>query len=767
MSTTRYQRRPERPRLDLDEPAWNERIDSIRMWIKRITESTEPLPVQVGAIWGPRGSGKTSLLRSLLSERTSSDTRPLSALNNLHLPSPDAEAKQDTRQPARSNNDDDRFFQPDLIDDDKAEDLFAHLLTFIRRNYGPLREAKGLESCLKILAEQSFRERFLNYDKDIATSSDDLLERLYERLRDQSTFSQSLRKRLHEAIATPVRAHSDSRPSRSWYLLLIDDIDLVPHRGPELLSLIHTYLRDLPFIVILAADREQLVAHTAVHLARRHGREDRSLALQTLAKQIPYEWPVPQPTSSAALDDFYDRAKRTDMLPGEPLGPTIEAALKRASTILQAGWIRYQAQRAQDSEPDTVSPWGTRPEEYPRQFIPRNWRAINRAYNRLATRREELDIDRSARNDLVENLGIRDELLTPFLTIFAVLDAHIPELALADALERDPGEFHRSLAGHLHNESHERVPLDRLRPPWLDGRMISHARELLVRFTTAWDIMRAASTYVDRRVRAVYAFSVVADAFKELSAPEVDLAGLFPALEQPQPYHIDKSDGTTRPDAARLRQLIDEPDLRDDLSTIPPYAALYPRAPLSLVAWLGWYLRQRPGHLVVLGLFGGLLSPYSAASSELRRDADEPSILQRPIALTFPGDAEDAAAPAQRRLDEAFILLDIRPNSDSSSRALPLWSIDQKPVYPEHTYKLASNPGFQITPENLHDILTDVLWLFRSLRDERGITRFHLALATSAPLAFFVGREIHGFIPIDLYEHDPGTSSYRFVTTLE
>ncbi|MBK8230636.1 MAG: SAVED domain-containing protein [Candidatus Eisenbacteria bacterium] len=107
------------------------------------------------------------------------------------------------------------------------------------------------------------------------------------------------------------------------------------------------------------------------------------------------------------------------------------------------------------------------------------------------------------------------------------------------------------------------------------------------------------------------------------------------------------------------------------------------------------------------------------------------------------------------------------PPSARSQRPRPAALVARGPADPPRTPLQARlQPRLRDHPENLPLILADVLWLFRQLRDERAVTRFHLALATSAPLAFFIGRELHPFIPIDLYEHDPDTSSYRYVTTL-
>ncbi|MBK8230637.1 MAG: hypothetical protein IPK72_08660 [Candidatus Eisenbacteria bacterium] len=219
------------------------RLDSLEGWIDHLLNSKEPR-LHVGAIWGPRGSGKTSLLLSL------AEKLRLNKPKQLILPAPDPQTKEQCSTAAKRPHD--QLFAPDLLDDTNGDHLFSHLLKFLGKNYHGLR-GEALKSPLEHLTQHRHFDDIKSYTVDTATSSSKLLEQLTDRLSERATFSAELRKALSAAI-----------PPNGWYLLLIDDIDLVPHRGPELLTLLHTYLRDLPFIVLLAADREQLVEHTAV-----------------------------------------------------------------------------------------------------------------------------------------------------------------------------------------------------------------------------------------------------------------------------------------------------------------------------------------------------------------------------------------------------------------------------------------------------------------------------------------------------------------------
>ncbi|HFE47362.1 MAG TPA: ATP-binding protein, partial [Nannocystis exedens] len=74
-----YPRRPERPTTNLDSPDWKARITSVTGWIEKIVENDEQL-LHIGAIWGPRGSGKTSFLKTLCKQL------PKETLNKLRIP---------------------------------------------------------------------------------------------------------------------------------------------------------------------------------------------------------------------------------------------------------------------------------------------------------------------------------------------------------------------------------------------------------------------------------------------------------------------------------------------------------------------------------------------------------------------------------------------------------------------------------------------------------------------------------------------------------
>ena len=769
-----YPRRPEKPNPDLKAPEWQTCLNSLQEWINHIVpeepkENKEP-QLHVGVLWGPRGSGKTSLLLNL------ADKLGRNKREQLILPAPDPQTKEQRSTAARRPLD--SLFAPDRLDDTNGDHLFSHLLKFLAKNYQDL-GGEALKDPLERLTRHRHFDDFKSYTVDTAPSTLTLIGSLTEQLSDRATFSAELRKALSEAI-----------PSDSWYLLLVDDIDLVPHRGPELLALLHTYLRDLRFIVLLTADREQLVEHTAVLLESRHGRTDRSLALQTLAKWIPYEWHVPQPSTTDCRRSLFDQQSDGESLPGS-LGEKLLANLKDARPRLANGWSRYIKQKEaaekersrredhNDSDPPPIDHtlrtpplWLKQPEKLLDQFIARNWRAVNRTYNRLATLQETQENDEQKTLSLIDEIGIHRNLLLPFLTAFTALDAHIPELGLQDALERAPNRLRVDIPRISIDSNSQQItpdrtlapaPLDRLGPPWLSGRMVHYARARLRDLATLWEIMAAYEPIEDT---SVYGIGIGQRALSDLHNLRDQL--VMSGLEYRGPILISRDeDSTDRPSPAAVERLLKEPSFIEELAKIPPNSALFPRIPLSSATWLGWHLRQRPGSPVVLGLYDGLLTPYRVNSGEIVKDSTEPILLAQPIALTFPADTDASPETTENRPNEAFILLDIRPQPDLSGRALPLWSQAGKQIRPGHLYKLASNHGFEITPKNLPLILADVLWLFRQLRDERAVTRFHLALATSAPLAFFIGRELHPFIPVDVYEHDPHTSSYRYVTTLE
>lgn len=733
----RYPRRPERPRPDLDSPAWLERLESVADQIRAIVDGGRE-ELHVGAIWGPRGTGKTSFLETLY--RRLSDDRGLEA--KLILAKKDSESKVESKRPP--------LFAPDLIDDSNGDHLFAHLLHFLKECF----DFSGqLDGPLRLLTEHQFHEDFKGFESETATSKEALKTELVERLTTRATFSSKLREAIRESIQA-VSSRTDSDAKR-WFLLLIDDIDLVPHRGPELLTLVHLYLRDLPFIVVLAADREQFVEHTEVHLASRHGRHDRALALQYVAKQVPYEWTVPLPGPQERLEDLLDRSDK-DSHKGMLFGHKLEGDFRsETAELLSNTWARLPR------GPGSNTSWKTAFAEH--MLAPR-WRAINRTYNRLAALREYPGTIAAWQ----ERIGVPATLVHSVLSAVVAIDEKHPQLALWDAFESDTEEVISNLLSLLPDDdvlprsapasdvSNVGAPRDRLCPPWYVGRELIAARRTLTVLAEFLKAARRTSNHAFRVILALTA-SRLTDARKEL----LDSDSLTPTdASNLRELDLSKYSARGRPTADEIASML--PVLNESPELVDPECdTIYPRAPLSLALWLGWHTRQRARPLAVIGLFAGKMSTFRVDSEMIDRRRREALELERPIDLTGEAPPEGAA----RRADEALVIIDVRPEPDSSSRAPNLWR-GEASVFPGQLYKLVSPRGFILSEDNLAEVLADVLWLLQELR-ESGVKRFHLALATPIALAFFIGRELHPFIPVDLYEHDPETSSYRYVTTLK
>lgn len=765
MSTQLYPRRPERPKSKLDGEDWNQRLTSLTSWIKEIirdgSSDDSAKHLHVGAIWGPRGSGKTSLLETLLGHLGQH------LIERLSLPARDPEPKKPERPP---------LFVPDLIDDANGDHLLAHILTFFQEHYKQLKDPACLNEAMQLLTAHSHSREFEAYEKDVAPSAEKLKEALVIRLSARSIFSKKLRESISKGI-----------PPGLWYLVLIDDLDLVPHRGPQLLDIIHTYLRDLPIIVLLAADREQFVAHLGARLNARHLDGDRHLAYQILAKQIPYEWSVPQPSGLRRLDDLIP-ADDT----GDRMGKTLQQAFGGASGQMTSGWHRREARLAQrrrvsrvqgDMPPpkeqglgESIPPvWGKEPRKVLLQLLPHTWRGINRTHNRLATLIEELEESpKTTKERYQRQLGCIEPLIIPLLAGIVAVDEQIPELALWHALERGadllphlprPPGSESSTASTGDAVATNQAPLDRLRPPWLKDRELEHARSVLMQLTEFWEVVQAASStegeLISRTYAAteLYAISVSPGSDARTALTERILAQLS-ELTKDAVKHIDLREAIAgeRPTAKDLQKLLQDPPLH-----VPDTAdvAIFARAPLSLMTWLGWKTRQHSHRITILGLHEGMISAYPTESAgRIDRSITEPRVFAPPFPVSFAYGAE-----VTRVSREAALIIDIRPEPDMNGRA-PIFYRGDTVVVPEHAYKFVSNRGFTITPENVSTILGDVCWLLNEIKLTRDIQRFHIALATSNPAAFLIGRLLHPFAPVELYEYDPAGLAYRWVASL-
>lgn len=463
------------------------------------------------------------------------------------------------------------------------------------------------------------------------------------------------------------------------------------------------------------------------------------------------------------------------------LGPDLKGVISDAAELLRDGWkreIERERERAREREErarkreeasdsdehsrdserereeatNLGTPW-KRPEELLIPLLPRTWRALNRTFNRLATLAEECQDSKAkakAKEKYATSFGIEKELVLPLLAAIVATDEKVLELGLWEAVDRDPDGVFSELSWSFDRESkaetHENPPFDRLKAPWLEGRAEFYARDALKALTKFWRIARSAQA-----LRALNLLSVNGDAERDWRD--------FGGKSWSEAFDWRRFIRGDRATAEELRKLTQDSDVRQDIERIRTGTALFPRAPLSLLAWLGWYTRTRD--LEIHNLFEGRHEGFRAESSEIKREIRELGILKR-VELNLRGLAEGS----EQLPDDALVVIDIRREVHLGAEMIPLYAENAAQIVPAHRFKLASSVGFRVIPENIVDLLGDILWLFRELGKTRGVKCFHVAFATSAPLAFFVGRELHAFRPVKLYEYDPSGPCYRYVTGL-
>lgn len=764
MTTPHFPRRPEAPRVTLSGHDWDQLIQALTAWITEKVDPSSPPRLHVGALWGPRGSGKTSLLNTFYNCLRNAPTPRIS------LPIKDPQTKSP----------DPMLFAPELLGGEDGEHILAHILEFLFDHYQPIKDHQAAlarpnspaqPDPKKLLTEHLHNEIFITYEKDVAASAAKLLSDLQRRLSARATFSTNLRATIAACI-----------PKDHWYLLLIDDIDLVPEHGPELLRTLHLYFGDLPIIVLITADREQFVTHLGAGLSKRHGVDNHHLAYQVLAKQVPYEWSVPVPDGSARLGALLGAQDDT-------LGMELRDAFAKATPSLKLGANRANRQRkdrTREHDEDDRAPRGIEPGDSrfddPKQLLlpllPPSWRGVNRTYNRLATVVERISPNGAREPDLkslndtrkryAARLGCTDDLVIPLLAAIIAADEAVPEAALWQAFELEQQDL-------LSNLSHESLigdsiptkdpllvaPLDRLRPPYLEGRALARARRVLRELAALWNLARETAKGGLRDYTRSELYAITASAGESaIDALSPEIRAQLKGLAHAKIHHIVVHDAAERrPDASDIQT-----QLRDPTLVLPnkPDVAVYAHASLSLMAWLGWSTRHHNHPISVLGRFQGALEGYS---TEILKRIDgsivEPQQLDMPIEVSF-SDLPEGTKPASH---EAAVIVEIRSDPDLKRSAPGFYRGDTK-IVPELAYRLASPRHFVVDQDNIQTVVGDVRWFLDRLRQEKDIQRFHLALAAPNPVAFLIGRLLHPFTPVELYEYDPTGPAYRWVVSL-
>lgn len=641
--------------------------------------------LRVGAVWGGRGTGKTSILLTVLdqlrrtgeagsdSERERKADRP-----KLRLPA------VETEEPLRPWP----LFEPATVLD--GERLIFHLLEFVRVWYLRGTEGEGFSTALEHEAKALTPERFLNYLEETATSKEALEKETVKFLSELGARSNYVRKNIRQSLSGLGRI-----------VLFVDDLDLQPQRAYDLLHILYAYFRDVDMVVVLAADQEQFLASIDASL-KKSKIANAGLGGQILVKHVAAEWRLPIP-SSTEKRDFFDQVHWSKSKPGH-----------RWFTF-DTWWKGFRAPQ----QPGDVA--GGEARSFFAEAAPTTWRGLKRLYNR-AVSLEELhgsvhDLNIAYHDAVGSSLGN----VSSFLALVLAIDESFPELLLFQSFEEQPSRLQRglTLAGaasfdgeddikerqdreyatswNIGDEEARLFPVrDRLLDPKvISGRRRGHAEELLRRLGNLWQRVWKRSAEEEGGERSLLTVSVSEDA-KEKARRWWERF----VRRADDVSHIDLRDliSGSRPTPTELRAVLERlegafADTRmDDLQ-------LFTLAPLPVAAWIGWYSRYARG-LKVVGYDRD--SDFLVFSPARHEQLEQRLIFfGEPVRVT----TEQTDAPSV----DAAVILDVRRHPDRSTFLLPFRDSAGKNVCFKLALKLVCEPGFHLESDDevgaiIHDL---------------------------------------------------------------
>jgi len=759
---------PEGPIVVSQESALGQFVRSVRDRMSELDVSTHG---QVLALYGGRGTGKTSALLTLLrllrdegvaqGKLAEADrSKQIEWLLPIRFKSPD--------EPENSPK---QLFAPEYgrVEDD----LLFMLLAYLEARYQPLlpdanhrlkERSKGSPLARIRGAEVRRRmpDQFFAFEKDSSVSSRDLPRRLVgSQIRVAKTTA-----RIHEAFRSLFDAlltEPKNVPRR--LILFVDDLDLQPQRALDLLELIQLFLLHPRVLVVLTADREQLLHSLAVSLHHReaHQKGDTStaashferLAQALLRKWVPIEFSLPRPS---AKERWHFRPQ------------SVQNAESIADRLVSEYWQTAQERFPNDSLAKTA-------EKHVTPLLPDTYRGLIYLHNRIGT----FDKKRWVSADSKPQFGLEHAMVEPFLSLLLSIEVRQPELALLDLLS----DFERSFLGELKDMVALETPMsdrDRDRDASLDDRPDPASRE---RSTPPPN----RTPLLSERLRPLRALEL-------LKAHEclVSLAQSWYGLsEEGTPRHLfyislnsnAQDRGQTLPRETRYDSLevleltefakggrADPEQLRHARAkatdNLPKLALLQDsRAPVDILAkaqlplllWLGFKLRYLRRVTMFNDLPRGLV-PFEGPPEPIHRPASERAYLRlQPVSLV----AETAESLLHPQ--EALVVIDFLGRSqpeqldqfqDKEQQSLRT-KVRTRLVPMGEVQPLSSN-------QQLYEVMTDVLQYLYQLQDQ-GIKRFHLAVIGPDVLAFFLGQQLNAWT-ISLYEFYADQSQYLYVFDL-
>lgn len=745
-----YQRIPEEPIIITEEGLFLDLAQGVVDWIVS-PEASSPGPephepsLRIAAIWGGRGSGKTSMLHTIL--------HLLDQQENARLRLPRSESNCHPKHTDRG-----RLFEPFKVIGG-GDRLFIHLLEFFRERYWQGEQGPPFAKTLTYEAQALAPDRFLDYERDVASSESQLIKKTVEFYRGLGSRSIEIQK--------DIKAEFGKLGQR--VVLLIDDLDMQPQHAYELLQVLHTYLHATDVVVILAADHEQLLG-TVDHRLREKI-DMPGLGAQVLAKYITAEWRLPTPDKRERESELFTPKRKSD--PGY-----------RTHTF-SSWWDGFRAplQKPQD---EIISERGAADQNSsneakidPRQamdlFIeasPPTWRGLCRLHNRAIALEQLFKTLEKLSGTYRERVNSSLRNVPAFLAVLLAFDESFPELLIFESFEREGLRVQQALSPSPTGEENnpqweipdEEAILFPVRDRLLNAQVIhgqrrGQAESLLRRLGLLWRDIWMKSSEEEGVSHKFLAISVNDDAqarSKDWWTPMV--------VDGDEVDHIDlrKEVLGGRPTAEEITRLCETLENDHSASLKRDHQQLFAMAPLSLAAWIGWYTRYVQGLKVLAenrqeGRFHIFSPPIG--------DEFEPGylIFHKPERIPVPS--------TNAQVYDAAVLVDVRPNPDRSSSPIPFKTAGGTSVEFSQYLKLASEPNFQLADDQqVADIIHDLRLVLNDLRDNYDIRRIHLGLAVPSALAILIGRELHPWNPVLVYEYTPGSEpgpTYDYVVTLE
>jgi SMODS-associated and fused to various effectors sensor domain/KAP family P-loop domain len=728
----------------------------IEQWIvSALGSNTPPQGALVLGLYGGRGTGKTSALLTLFAR--------LRDRGNFVVPNvaPDtpvmAQQHAALFRPAETRDHDDLLFL-----------LLRHLETY-PSNDGSRPEQidtiRGLE-----VRRKEYRY-FFDYIKEISASRDDLEDRFVKLHIDVADGTQKLRGAFGKLIGC-LRDDGLGR-LRGPLLLLIDDLDLQPHRALETLEHLYLFLNHPGVVAVVAADKDLLlesIAHTLekrlAHALEKSAGNLRYLAGALLAKYVPHSWHLPVPVEDRRL-----------------------ALLWEGWNELPHWWSDEAVRCARQARADQPL---RRDIAAIAEILPPTYRGLKAMHNRLLSLREELRCEPETAvvlsgetgKPLAVGLGVARRLVPALLSALVAFDVQFPDVGLLSLALARPGKIKdllASLAPRAPSESNDDQRQQRLRA------MVP--AEVMVWFQTIASMSRtdegdeesealAAWSPLDRLDRADYTeerreeAEGLVEKIAALWSEFVEAGTAAPgerrflavshhadALAMARPVWVNEYDpaevwhidvqaygnelGAARAAAAaQIRKL--------GVTSFAGRVLLHVKASLALVLWLGWELRYLHAIEGLNLLHGATMFPGPTQGLDARG--------------TFQIMEAETVNPVSERSLDAIIIIDLLRLSKPEQVGRFL-DKDGQPVVCSQRWRLLG-PGNIIQPGDLVALLEDMIELIERLRSS-GVERFHLGFVGPDVIAFFLGQQLNARGSFLLYTWSQSRNRYEFAFSLQ